>query len=260
MDMSFLIHYFQGDATGDQLNIDVFLMKIWTLLTIVLSLSGLTFAAELKINSGEAAMVIVSPDNPKTGYGRTDVPGWVRSKREIDLNTRKKAIMAVNPELSRTAKAAGYGRTDVPGWVRRSLPEVEPNIRKESLVSEIKKELIDHAKTYLGSPYKYGGNGFSGIDCSGFVKNVYDKFGVRLPRTARQQYMMGTTIGKEELSMGDLIFFRQRRSGYFSHVGIFLKDGKFIHFSARRNGEVRVDSLYDNLYRHTFMGARKLVE
>ena len=151
-------------------------------------------------------MVTVSPDNPKTGHGRTDVPGWVRPKREIDLNTRKKTAMAANPELSRIAKTAGNGRTDVPGWVRRSLPEIEPDIRKEFLVSEIKKELIDHARTYLGSPYKYGGNGFSGIDCSGFVKNVYDKFGVKLPRTARQQYMMGTNIDREELSMGDLIF------------------------------------------------------
>ena len=230
-------------------------MKILTVLAIFLSLSGLTFAAELKINSREAAMVIVAPDSPKTRYGRADVPGWAgRSEREIAPDIRKQV------ELSSRGKAPGFARTAVPGWVQQSKPEIDPGIRKESLVSEIKRELVDHAKTYLGSPYKYGGNGLSGIDCSGFVKNVYDKFGVKLPRTAREQYMMGTGIDKEELSMGDLIFFRQGRSGNPSHVGIFLEDGKFIHSSARRNGGVRVDSLDDNLYRHTFMGGRKLVE
>ena len=230
-------------------------MKILTVLAIFLSLSGLTFAAELKINSREAAMVIVAPDNPKTRYGRADVPGWAgRSEREIAPDIRKQV------ELSSRGKAPGFARTAVPGWVQQSKPEIDPGIRKESLVSEIKRELVDHAKTYLGSPYKYGGNGLSGIDCSGFVKNVYDKFGIKLPRTARQQYMMGTSIDREELSMGDLIFFRQGHSGDPSHVGIFLEDGKFIHSSARRNGGVRVDSLDDNLYRHGFVGGRKLVE
>ena len=239
---------------GDQRNVDLFLVKILTVLAIFLSLSGLMFAAELKNNSREAAMMMITPDIPKTKYGRTDVPGWVQqSKPEIDP-IRKQA------ELSKRKQVAVYGRTDVPGWVRRSVPETDPNMHEESLVSEIKKELIDHAKTYLGSPYKYGGNGLSGIDCSGFVKNVYDKFGIKLPRTARQQYMMGTSIDREELSMGDLIFFRQGHSGDPSHVGIFLEDGKFIHSSARRNGGVRVDSLDDNLYRHGFVGGRKLVE
>lgn len=208
------------------------LAKILMVLAFCLCLWELTFGAERKIYTSKPTAVIVAPDSLSPGYGQTDVPGWVRrSERETDPNIRAQRLYKTN------------------------FPDNET-----SLDLIIKKQLIDYAKTYLGSPYKYGGNNLSGIDCSGFVKNVYDKFGVKLPRTARQQYMMGTSIDREELSTGDLIFFGRERIGNPSHVGIFLEDGRFIHSSARKNGGVRVDSLNDNLYRRTFMGGRKLVE
>ena len=224
------------------------LTKILTVWAICLSLSGPAFAAELKIHSSEGTTVVVTPDSPKTEHGRT----WVRrSEREIDPSTRKEVTAAANPKPSRGTKGSGALR---PPYTTNS-PDGETSPGGNG-----KKELIDYAKTYLGSPYKYGGNNPSGIDCSGFVKNVYDKFGVKLPRTARQQYTTGAGIDRGELSTGDLIFFGRGRSRDPSHVGIFLEDGKFIHSSARRNGGVRVDSLDDNFYRHTFMGGRKMVE
>ncbi len=251
------------------------LAKILMVLAFCLCLWELTFGAERKIYTSKPTAVIVAPDSLSPGYGQTDVPGWVRrSERETDPNIRAQRLYKTNFPAGKTSlgsdrnkELTDYAKThrDVPGWV-------DPNIRAQRLYKTnfpdnetsldliIKKQLIDYAKTYLGSPYKYGGNNLSGIDCSGFVKNVYDKFGVKLPRTARQQYMMGTSIDREELSTGDLIFFGRERIGNPSHVGIFLEDGRFIHSSARKNGGVRVDSLNDNLYRRTFMGGRKLVE
>jgi len=199
--------------------------------TCGLLLSGASFAAELRIHSSEGTTIVVTPDSPRTGYERD----WVRrSEREIDPSTRKEV------SVSR--------RTKVDGSIYQYSG------------SGGKSELVDYAKTYLGSPYKLGGNNPSGIDCSGFVKNVYGKFGIDLPRTARQQYTTGKDIDRGDLSTGDLIFFGRGRSRDPSHVGIFLKDDKFIHSSSRNKGGVRIDSLDDNFYRQSYMGGRKLVE
>lgn len=206
-------------------------INMLTLLVICLSLSSLTSAAEFMVHSSEQTMVILTPDVPKTGYERN----WVRrSEREIDPSTRKELTVSRKTKVDGTLHPPPDGSG--------------------------KKELIDYAKSYLGSPYRYGGNNPSGIDCSGFVKNVYGKFGVKLPRTARQQYTTGKDIDRGDLSTGDLIFFGRGRSRDPSHVGIFLEDDKFIHSSARKNGGVRIDSLGDNFYRHSYLGGRKLVE
>ena len=125
--------------------------------------------------------------------------------------------------------------------------------------SQDKKDLIGFAKTYLGSPYKLGGNLTTGIDCSGFVKQVYSEFNVRLPRTAREQFLEGTKIDKDELTTGDLVFFRSRKSNAPGHVGIFIDDDKFIHASTRNGGGVRIDSLTDQYYSGTFIGASRLI-
>ncbi|OPY63944.1 MAG: Murein DD-endopeptidase MepS/Murein LD-carboxypeptidase precursor [Syntrophorhabdus sp. PtaU1.Bin002] len=123
-----------------------------------------------------------------------------------------------------------------------------------------KKDLMAVAKTYLGTPYKLGGDMTTGIDCSGFVKKVFSAFDVKLPRTAREQFTAGTKIDKEELTTGDLIFFRRKNSDDISHVGIFMEDDKFIHASTRNGGGVRIDSLGDSYYRQTFIGASRVLQ
>jgi cell wall-associated NlpC family hydrolase len=125
--------------------------------------------------------------------------------------------------------------------------------------SRNKEDLIGLAKTYLGSPYKLGGNLPTGIDCSGFVKQVYSEFNVQLPRTARQQFLEGTRVDKDDLTTGDLIFFRTKKSNDPAHVGIFIDEDKFIHASTRNGGGVRIDSLADQYYSRAFMGASRLI-
>jgi len=126
--------------------------------------------------------------------------------------------------------------------------------------SQNKSDLISFAKTYLGSPYKLGGNLMTGIDCSGFVKQVFSEFNVSLPRTAREQFLEGRRIDKDDLAAGDLVFFRSKKSDAPTHVGIFIDDDKFIHASTRNGGGVRIDSLADQYYSRTFMGASRLIQ
>ncbi|UFS62252.1 NlpC/P60 family protein [Sulfurimonas sp. HSL-3221] len=81
-------------------------------------------------------------------------------------------------------------------------------------------------------PYRYGGTGPRGIDCSAFVQQAYrELFGIRLPRTTRQQASCGSAVPKQQLQAGDLVFFRT--SGRDRHVGIYLEAGKFMHVSTK---------------------------
>ncbi len=100
--------------------------------------------------------------------------------------------------------------------------------------------LVRVVKTFLGVPYKLGGSTLKGIDCSAFVKKIYEIFNIQLPRTTREQFSIGKKIEKDQLEEGDLVFFR--RHGNSSHVGIYIGGNQFIHASSR-NREVKIDHL-----------------
>jgi len=107
------------------------------------------------------------------------------------------------------------------------------------------------AKTFLGVPYRLGGATMRGIDCSAFVKKVYEIFGVVLPRTAREQSCVGRSIGKDELEEGDLVFFQTQRARR-THVGIYIGNGEFVHASSW-NREVKVDHLEKPYFQQRFL-------
>lgn len=117
--------------------------------------------------------------------------------------------------------------------------------------------LVKVAKSFMGAPYKYGGNTVRGLDCSAYVRKIYEIFDVQLPRSAREQFMVGSQIRKEELSVGDLVFFKTKRFvKYPTHVGIYIGDGSFIH-SSSGNGRigVKIDSLSSDYYANAYTGA-----
>ena len=126
--------------------------------------------------------------------------------------------------------------------------------------SEEKYMLVKVAKSFMGAPYRYGGESVRGLDCSAFVKKVYDIFDVQLPRSARDQFKVGPKIAKEELSVGDLVFFRTKRfAKYPTHVGIYIGEGNFIHSSSGHGRiGVKVDSLQSDFYSRTFTGATRV--
>jgi cell wall-associated NlpC family hydrolase len=119
-------------------------------------------------------------------------------------------------------------------------------------------ELVLHAIGFLGVPYLRGGNSVdTGFDCSGFVKAIYEQtIGLVLPRKAEQQAAATQNIEKKDLIPGDLVFFNTMRRA-FSHVGIYIGDGKFIH-SPKPGSEVRVESLAAAYWTRRFDGARRV--
>ncbi len=134
----------------------------------------------------------------------------------------------------------------------KKIPE-EPEFAEKNT----REKLIIFAKKLMNIPYKFGGNTILGIDCSAYVKKVYGLMGVNLPRTAREQFNEGEEIEKEELSAGDLVFFRTYAS-FPSHVGIYLGNNLFIHASSKGR-KVKVDNLDAPYYIKRFIGAKRLI-
>lgn len=127
-------------------------------------------------------------------------------------------------------------------------------------VSNTAGDLVVTALGFLGVPYKRGGTSIdTGFDCSGFVRAMYEQtVGLILPRNAAQQAAATQKIDPSELQPGDLVFFNTMRRA-FSHVGIYVGDGKFIH-SPKPGAEVRVESMGQSYWTRRFDGARRVQE
>lgn len=110
----------------------------------------------------------------------------------------------------------------------------------------------------LGVPYRYGGaSPQAGFDCSGLVQYVYRQAtGTQVPRTADELAGAGVRVTRDELHPGDLVFYNTLGRS-FSHVGIYLGEGKFIH-APSRNGVVRVEDMRVPYWRERYTGARRL--
>jgi cell wall-associated NlpC family hydrolase len=125
-------------------------------------------------------------------------------------------------------------------------------------VTERTSDLISTAVGLLGIPYLRGGNSAeSGFDCSGFVRHIYkETIGLALPRSADQQANSTQKIDRSELKPGDLVFFNTMKRT-FSHVGIYMGEGKFIH-SPRTGASVRIEDMRIPYWNVRFDGARRV--
>jgi len=145
--------------------------------------------------------------------------------------------------------------------ISQAPAEPEPeNLPETAALAELglQDRLVLFAKKMLNIPYRFGGNTVVGIDCSAYVKKVYSLVGVKLPRSAREQFEEGKPVDGGELSMGDLVFFKTYAS-FPSHVGIYLGNNLFIHASSRSK-KVTIDSLETPYYLKRFIGAKRLID
>jgi peptidoglycan DL-endopeptidase CwlO len=117
------------------------------------------------------------------------------------------------------------------------------------------QQIVDLAKKYVGVPYKFGGTSPAGFDCSGFLKYVYGKFNINLPRTSSEQYKVGTKVSKSELEPGDIVLFSNTYKPGISHAGIYIGDNKFI--SAENKG-IAISSLNNSYWGPKFTAGKRL--
>ena len=126
-------------------------------------------------------------------------------------------------------------------------------------VTDRASDLVVTAMGFLGVPYRRGGNtAETGFDCSGFVRAMYEKtIGLVLPRRANEQAAATEAIDKKDLRPGDLVFFNTMKRA-FSHVGIYVGEGKFIH-SPKPGAHVRVEDMGQSYWQRRFDGARRVL-
>jgi cell wall-associated NlpC family hydrolase len=119
-------------------------------------------------------------------------------------------------------------------------------------------ELVMYTVSLADTPYHYGGNSVrSGFDCSGFVDHVYrHSLGISLPRTSREISKIGRPVALDELSPGDLVFYNTQHAS-FSHVGIYVGDGRFVH-SPRTGESVRTEEMQQHYWKARYDGARRI--
>lgn len=119
-------------------------------------------------------------------------------------------------------------------------------------VNKLKKS----AYSFLGARYRFGGNSRNALDCSSFTQQVFREQDVSLPRTAREQFYVGSEVVRGDLKKGDLVFF-QTYARFPSHVGIYLGNRKMIHASSR-DRRVVISSMDTPYYTSRFLGARRI--
>lgn len=108
--------------------------------------------------------------------------------------------------------------------------------------------LVDFAKRFLGTPYKWGGTSPIGFDCSGFTQYVMKQFGINLPRVSYQQGSGGKAVGGKDLRPGDLVFWdNSSRNRGADHVGIYIGGGKYIH-APQPGSSVKISNLGGNYW------------
>lgn len=134
------------------------------------------------------------------------------------------------------------------------------------------QKIVSLALELFGHPYKYGGTKIGkGIDCSYFVQKIFHELEISLPRTSREQFKVGREIDRQELCVGDLLFFhktyssRKRKTGgnknfkRINHVGIYIGNGEFIHATINVK-RVTISRLEDKYFNNHFAGARRVLQ
>lgn len=116
-------------------------------------------------------------------------------------------------------------------------------------------EIINTAKSFLGTPYQWGGTSPSGFDCSGFVQYVLAENGKSVPRTSQEQFAGGQAVDKSNLQAGDLVFYNWSGGTEATHVGIYEGNGKMIH--APHSGDVVKEVDFNSYGQNVYLGARR---
>ncbi len=158
----------------------------------------------------------------------------------------------------------------IEGWIKCEEVELTINItqpvtRSGSRTSTL-ASMKEYTQKYLGKPYRYATAGPNSFDCSGFTYYIFNTYykdylkqnGINLPRSSRDQAKVGTPIARNQLQLGDLVFFNNGSSSTISHVGIYLGDNQFIHASSGINMKVVISPLDTGTYNKRYSTAVRL--
>lgn len=119
-----------------------------------------------------------------------------------------------------------------------------------------RENLVDTAKSFIGTRYVTGGKSASGFDCSGFVMYVYGRYNIKLPATSEGQYLAGKPVPLKDALAGDVVCFKIY-GNRISHVGIYLGNSRFIHSPVPKK-HVRIESIDMEYWKKRFFAAVRI--
>lgn len=132
---------------------------------------------------------------------------------------------------------------------------------EEAKPNEIRENIIEYAKTFQGTRYKFGGTTKAGMDCSGLVYTVFQKENITLPRISRDMATKGILISFRDIEEGDLVFFKTSRKNTITHVGLVVEskrgEVKFIHSTTQAG--VIISSLDEAYWKKAFVEVRRII-
>lgn len=135
-------------------------------------------------------------------------------------------------------------------------PEDQPVYGRSLSGDGLRDKLVTTAESFIGVEYTWGGaSRREGVDCSGLVRAIYQLNGLSLPRSMADQYQAGTTVSRDRLQKGDLVFFSASPGRPISHVGIYVGENVFIH-APGKGKKVREESLDGRYFKERFSGSR----
>lgn len=236
---------------------------------------------------GDDVIIIKANEEKDWYYVKNDITeGWISADYATETYQSKKAIMSSieeSIEISRGDErtesnhvAANIGADEEVelldyqnGWyyIKKSdgilvwLNEDDINLSLIAQKDNGNEDIIKEAKKHLGKPYKWGATGPNSFDCSGYTQYVFRQAGVKLPRVSKEQAKVGEHVNREDLQVGDLVFFDTSGSmnHIITHLGIYIGDNQFIHASSSKTGRyVRITSLDKDFYNTRYVTARRV--
>lgn len=181
----------------------------------------------------------------------TDKPGYILAKYLVGSEKEVENLTVKNTVKKTTASTTSRGAT---GSTDKAAG-AEPASDKALTLTE---KIIAYAKSLQGVRYVYGGYSTKGFDCSGFVKYVFARYGIPVPRSSSEYYGFGIKVSRSNTRAGDIVLFdTDGGSSDVSHVGLYIGGGVFIHASTSR-GKVVSQNL--NSYPAKYMGARRVIK
>lgn len=177
---------------------------------------------------------------------------WVPLEQVKPVSTEAKKEVVVANASSASSQAMPAEKK--PAVAKRPVQVAQVPSQQASRGSSDSSSLVSRALSLQGIPYVFGGTSRNGFDCSGFTQYVFKASGVSLPRTSFAQFEAGSSVSKDQLQPGDLVFFNTYAAGA-SHVGIYVGGGRFVH--ASDNG-VTTTSLSESYYANRYRGARRV--
>ena len=216
--------------------------------------------ASVEINESDLNVTVT--ETSKTMYVSTDTlnvrDSWLSTSTKVGTLTRNQSVTVTGSCSNGWYRIKFEGHTAyVSGKYLSDEAGASSSSGSTSSGSGTATDIANFAMSFVGYSYVWGGMSPStGFDCSGLMYYVLTQYGYSMKRVANDQMTQGTAVSRDNLQVGDLVFFGY--GSYANHVGMYIGNGNFVHASTPSTG-VRVNSLNETYYNTRYIGARRII-